>query len=363
MADLNPTTDVVPGWPEPPNDSVIGTPARRVGSVRRTAHINMVWPGGFGTPLQLRGRARDLLTDRDGDPCVLAEAGMTVDVGDGRTVLGIDAWPTGPRIRNLIGAQGGRSFRGAVDMAVPGERQAASPLYFLLDDVAGASLIAGFAWSRSRPEWGRPAAATTSAAPTSAGTRPGEAEPIGIRKGRVICSGLRPGGYHYVSREEGRTTPHFVRRAGDLGSDDPWAWHEIEPPADVCMRRRRRVDVWIDGSALRVDAHFRDSMWDVDGSELVVHEYTLEATVDRATRQILALTAQPRVLPFPECPGAAPHAAQLVGMQVDTLRTSVQETLQELEACTHLNDMLRCLSEVDALARHVEAAPRALPSN
>lgn len=43
-------------------------------------------------------------------------------------------------------------------------------------------------------------------------------------------------------------------------------------------------------------------------------------------------------------------------MRVDAFRTSVHETLRELEACTHLNDMLRCLGEVHHLADVVEPA-------
>jgi hypothetical protein len=339
--------EVVPGWPEPPDDSVAGTPLRRAGSVRRTATINMVWPDGFGTPLQLRGRARDLLTPARGTPIVLAEAGMVVGIGEGRSVTSIEAWPAAATIDRLVGARGGSSFRSAIDSALPGERDAATPLYFLLDDIAGASLIAGFAWSRSQPSWGR---GQRLAAP------PGRTEPVGIRKGRLICSGLRPGGYHEQTREEGNPSSHFVRRAGDLSSPDPWAWHQIEPPAEVCMRRRRRVDVWPEDGLLHVDSHFRDSLWDVDGTEMALHEYTLDVTVDRSTRRILTLTATPRVLPFPECPGAAPHSAQLVGMAIDAFRTSVQETLRELDACTHLNDMLRCLGEIHALAEHVDHA-------
>ncbi len=36
-------------------------------------------------------------------------------------------------------------------------------------------------------------------------------------------------------------------------------------------------------------------------------------------------------------------------------RTDVQTTLTELQACTHLNDMLRCLTEVPALAAVIAA--------
>ena len=51
--------------------------------------------------------------------------------------------------------------------------------------------------------------------------------------------------------------------------------------------------------------------------------------------------------------GRAEHVAALSAMPVRTFRTDVQETLTELQCCTHLNDMLRCLAEVPALARAV----------
>ena len=45
------------------------------------------------------------------------------------------------------------------------------------------------------------------------------------------------------------------------------------------------------------------------------------------------------------------HVGMLEGKHVTTFRTSVQETLTELQCCTHVNDTLRCLAEVPALAR------------
>ena len=38
-------------------------------------------------------------------------------------------------------------------------------------------------------------------------------------------------------------------------------------------------------------------------------------------------------------------------MPVNRFRTIVQQTLTELHACTHLNDMLRNVAEVPALAK------------
>lgn len=116
------------------------------------------------------------------------------------------------------------------------------------------------------------------------------------------------------------------------------------------MRRHRRVDVRREEDSLFVDAFFRDSCWEPDGTEMALHEYTVVSEIDAATHTLRAVRATPHVLPFPECQWAAPHVDQLVGMPVDGFRTSVQETLTELQCCTHLNDMLRCLAEVPALA-------------
>ena len=65
------------------------------------------------------------------------------------------------------------------------------------------------------------------------------------------------------------------------------------------------------------------------------------------------IEAVPRVLPFPECPWAAPHATLLVGLDVGRFRADVQQTLTEIQCCTHLNDMLRGLTEVPRFAAPV----------
>lgn len=323
--------------PEPLDDSVVGTPPRRPGSARRTSTIDMVWPGGIGTPLHLVGRARDLLTSSTGAAVVAAEAEMLVTVGPERTIESIATVPHRPRIEKLVGVRGGSYLRSAIDEAVPGERKAATPLHLLLDDVAGTSLIAGFAWSRWQPELRRNMARG--------------AANFGVRKGRIICSGLRPGGWAQTARETDQEQAHAIRRAGDISApDDPVAWHEFPERPPVCMRRHRRVDVRPDGDSLFVDAFFRDSCWEPDGTEMALHEYTVVAEVDATTHTLRAVHAQPHVLPFPECQWAAPHVNLLIGMPVAGFRASVQETLAELQCCTHLNDMLRCLAEVPSLA-------------
>ncbi len=325
--------------PEPLDDSQPGTPPRRGGSVRRTTSIDMTWPDGIDQPLHLEGRARDLLTTTAGEPVVLGAAALHATIGAERRVASIETVPARPGIEGLVGTQGGSYLRSAIDEVLPGEREAATPLYLLLDDIAGTSLIAGFVWTR-RPEF--------RAAMRRDPVRVGE---FGVRKGRVICSGLRPGGTAQLAIVDGNGLGHNLRFAGAIANaEDPLAWHEFPERPEVCMRRHRRVDVILEDDALVIDAFFRDSSWEPDGTEMALHEYTVSARVDVATRTLTAVHAQPHVLPFPECQWAPPHVDLLLGLPVETFRTNVQATLTEIQSCTHLNDMLRCLAEVPALA-------------
>jgi len=336
------------GLPPAVDDSVRGTPDRRPGSVRRTSTIDMVWPGGLGTPLQLVGRSRDLLTPLRGEPRVVGEASMLVGLARYRTVTSIEVTPEREGVEGLVGTVGGSELRAAIDRALPGERAAATPLHLLLDDIAGTSLISNFVWTRAEPEllerMRREAA--SSGGPLSPG--------FGVRKGRVVCSGLRPDGWAQTHWKHEMSPGHTVVPAGDIRSpDDPLAWHEFPPDPELGMRRHRRIDVWRDGDVLRVDAFFRDACWEPDGSQIALHEYSVLAEIDASSLTLTSVEATPRALPFPECQWAAPHAEGLLGMPVSEFRTSVQETLTELRACTHLNDMLRCLAEIPALVASI----------
>jgi hypothetical protein len=344
MADITSAPHLA-GLPANLDDSVAGTPARRPGSVRRTSTIDMWWPGGYGAPLELVGRARDLCTPVTGAPAVLDEATMLVTIPGSRTVAAIAVTPDRPDIDGLVGAVGGSDLRKAIERVLPGEREAATALHFLLDDIAGTSLIAGFAWTRSRPQV-RPQMSG------GAADRGSMARTFGVRKGRIICSGLRPYGWADTHRVAQEDPQHAVRPAGDITTPaDPLGWHRFPTDPEVGMRRHRRIDVWLEGDVMKVDAFFRDACWDPDGTQLALHEYTIGADVDPREHTLISIVATPRVLPFPECQWAAPHAAQLKGTPVSSFRATVQQTLVELQACTHLNDMLRSLAEVPALAK------------
>lgn len=329
--------------PSPPDDSIVGTPDRVPGSVRRTMTIDMVWPGGIAADMELRGFSRDLLTPRTGEPVLLDSASMVATTNRERYVQSIATAPERPDIEKLIGVQGGSRLRGAIDEVLPGEREQATALHILLDDIAGTSLIGGFGWTRWKPNYYEEMRAN---APAQAGQRE-----FGRRKGRVICSGLRPEGWADSRFSAGADSMHCLRPAGDISTPhDPWGWHEWPEPEEVCMRRHRRIDVRREGDRIVVDAFFRDSVWLPDRTEMALHEYTVDSVVDGHTLELRDVTATPRVLPYPECQWAAPNSVALVGLPVATFRYTVQEALTEMKSCTHLNDMLRCLAEVPRLA-------------
>ncbi|HEV8065754.1 MAG TPA: hypothetical protein VGP46_13010, partial [Acidimicrobiales bacterium] len=136
--------------PAAPRNPVTVPPARLPGSVRRTSTMLMHWPDGPGTDLQVDGRARDLLTPVAGAPAVVSEDTLAVTVGSDRAIRVVSSRPPRQGLDALVGGQGGSRLRSAIESAVPAERQAGTALYLLLDDLAGCTLIAGFAWARWR---------------------------------------------------------------------------------------------------------------------------------------------------------------------------------------------------------------------
>jgi len=131
------------------------------------------------------------------------------------------------------------------------------------------------------------------------------------------------------------------------------------------MRRRRRIDVWLSEGAAHVEAFFRDSHFgpeedpespagSLDATERVIHEYTVRATVDPATRTFIDCRAEFGAQPWPECPGALASASRLAGTPVAGLRKRVRADFTGVGTCTHLNDTLRALEDVGALLAALE---------
>ncbi len=166
------------------------------------------------------------------------------------------------------------------------------------------------------------------------------------------CAGFVTGGLLMSSFASGEPAIVTGPEAPDLSDpDDPLAWHETGELPVHGMRRARRVDVTASpgGAEVQIDAMFRDTYVRADGVPTIVHEYTLLATVERATGRILDSRATPRVLPWQECPGAVQSAGRITGMTLPELHSRVRRELHGTGTCTHLNDLLRSIADAQSL--------------
>lgn len=292
------------------------------------------------------GCARDIVTPISGGaPVILAEDAFKVWLQPDRCIASIEATPKRPALSRLVGSRGGGGLRQALEAAVPEERRRSTPLYLILDDLSGTSLVSGWAWSQWDAEW-----------LTTARSALKDFDLEKAFRSRVgICAGFAEGSSGLDPRTDRSGTP-----APDLRNpDDPEGWHRFTDQAGaVGMRRARRIDVRLD-ERIVIDAAFQDSATTPSGGRAVVHEYTLSATADAQSLRVLSVEAEPRVLPFVECPSATANLSRLLGTPLPELREKVLAELRGTVGCTHLNDALRALAEVPALALHlqVQAGP------
>jgi hypothetical protein len=327
-----------------PHHPTTATPARRPGSVRRTTAITSTRPDGLQGPLRQHGLGRDVVTTSGGDATVVAESETRVvtDYTQGMLVRELDVTPAVAGAEQFVGARAGGGFRKVLDLQSGAQR--GSLPYLLLDDVPGSTLVSGMAMSIAADE--------------------GVVD-LDSWRGRVnkeirlqqadICAGWQTGGTLLDNLEEGRPPVLLGPDAPDITDPgDPLGWVAFDPLPPYSTRRIRRLDVWRDagseGGRVHVDGFFRDTCVDGDANETVVHEYTVDVTVDPDTMVITECSAEPRVLPWLECPQAIGSAGRLVGWVVDDLRPEARTKLVGPSTCTHLNDVLRGLEDVHWLA-------------
>ena len=320
---------LVASLPHGPRDPVTTLPPRVPGSVRRTTNIDQ----RRGDALEVVAAGRDLRTAVDGTTTVLDEVRLRVQLDLAGAITAIESDPPEPALAALVGCHNQRGFRATVDEAVPHHRDAATVLHQLLDDVPMAALISRYGWTRELgDDFDLPAESSDRLRDRCAGWIND-----GVMLGALDETGIFP-------IPLGPDAPPLD------DPDDPLAWHEMEPMVERSVRRRRRLDL-IDGDPLALDVHFRDSHLAVDAAEDVLHEYTLQATIDPDTLVVLSSEAQARTLPWPECPNALASAGRIVGEPVAALRAKVHADFRGTTTCTHLNDVLRSLAGVSALAR------------
>ena len=288
--------------------------------------------------LELSAAARDVRLEGEGVIDVVAEASLRAVVGSARVLEHIVTDPAIPAeaAAGVTGRPVAAGFRAAVAAVLGDHEDDRSPLRLLLDDLPVASLIAGYADLYTRTD--------------AAGGRP---QPVGRVKADICAGWASDATMMRAIRRDGRIPvplgpPASTREAGD----DPRAWHRLDPVPAGAMRRRRRLDVGLDdgNDRVAVDAMFRDTHVDPGGDATVLHEWSVTAAVDSSTWTVTECRATPHVLPWTECPSAAASTARLVGRPVGALRRVVGEELRGTSVCTHLNDLLRALSDVPHLA-------------
>jgi Protein of unknown function (DUF2889) len=294
------------------------------GALRRTSTIDTHPAQTGNSAVDLR--ARDAACGHDAIH-ILGQVALRAHLAE-RVIDEIVCEPPDERLAQMTGVRVGPGFRSTVARLFPDELRRAGLLHLLLDDWVGAALVSGYAVQHAAINLG-----------IEEKLPPGTADHMAD-----ICAGFA---------QDASLVP-YARRNGTIPSvHGPVApplpvdgMHTVEPLRAHGMRRFRRLDLTPDDG---FDAHFRDSHVDADGVETIVHEYTVEGTVDAASRTITSVAATVRVLPWQECPGAIGSAARIQGMTLSELRNRVRGEFVGISTCTHLNDTLRAIADLDAL--------------
>jgi hypothetical protein len=309
------------------------TPARRLGSVRRTTTHESLRPDGLLGPVSVLAQGRDLRTAPDGAASIVGAARIELQLSPHRyAISSISAEPSHPGLAALTGVRVAGGFRQAVADALPGERTSRSVRFQLLDDLPTALLVSGYTMQ---------VAGVTGRVPKEFTLQRAD-----------LCSGwaIDATMLSAVRRDEDLPTPHGPAAPPLRSPDDPDGWHEFGLLPPHGMRRHRRIDVWLEDGAAIAEGFFRDSHMSADRVETVLHEYTVHAAFDLETGRFRTGAADVGALPWPECPAAVASAARLAGAPAEGLRGWVRETFTGTSTCTHLNDTLRSLEDIAYLA-------------
>jgi hypothetical protein len=318
--------------------SFLRLPERRPQSIRRTSSVQCWFPSGADGDRRITAIARDLFTGHDSSaPQVLARERLEMTVGRSRDI-GIARDESNSRdLDFMTGLSFGRPIRGAVATHFSKELAERSLFIRLLDEIPGPIGLAHaafLAWS------GRP--------PGSQLGRPVEG----------LCVGYRPGSSAVLPD---KTTNFELIRAREESvalDDDRWAWHSVADTTGPSLWRLRALDVWHEDNVICANTQFQDSgsLPDSGNYRRVMHEYRVTAIIDPCDFVLRAVEVTPGMLPFPTCLAAPESAGGLVGHPVSTFGKLVSMDLTGTAGCTHLNEALKALQDVPAIAREVRSS-------
>jgi len=316
-------------------------PRRRPLSVRRTSSIDVTWPEGPEKNGKFHGQGRDIFTpESGGKPEIISADELFAEISRDRTIRSIHSQPHRENLEQLIGVRGGGYLRTALNETLPVEQAKGSPLYLLVDDLSGASLVCGWA--------------LYSSGAIDVSNLDDEQRRALAAQRAGVCIGFRPGSSALnFDADKGIGQGQNSSMVIPLHHpEDPEGWHPLDYSSEMSFRRARRIDVWID-AGIQVDATFQDSAARSDTGREAVHEYSLHVTADVDTWAIRSIEATPHVLPFPECPNAIENIHKMVGRPLGEMRMAVLEEFRKVKGCTHLNDCMRSIAEVPAMVREL----------
>lgn len=318
-----------------PNSSA---PLRRADSIRRTTTLVATWPDGRHGPMRLEGRARDIVTEANGNSFqILANEMLLVDIDENKRLTAITAQHSPSDLYPLVGLNGFAELRHALDEVLIADNAAGRPLYQLVHDITGVLIASDWAWA-SRP---------------LSNTPKEKARRQGLLEGMAgACVGLAPG--TSSQHTDGLYQAKMAALVPPLiNPEDPQGWHVFNQHNDeVAFCRARRLDLWQDGDMIILDTSFQDSASTEDReARKGVHEYSVTATFDLNSQKLCSIAATPHLLPFRECPAAVENLQRLVGTGAAELREQVSVQLRKTNGCTHLNDAARALAAAPALIK------------
>lgn len=325
----------LPGAP-----SQVTPPDRRPGSLRRTVVMQSLWPGGPAGGIHIVGTARDLWTG-EAIAQAIDEDRIDVMLTPDKIIDSISATHNDIAMAAFSGIRPGGPVRKAMAQLMPDEVAGATLSHRLLDDLGGTSFMATCAWYDWLPGGFDEYEAAVGASAML------------HRSVEGLCISFQPGSYAMTAA--GRTNHTFSSHPEaplPFRSDDPLAWHDFQDDGGPNHWRIRYTDIWFDGPVLRVAAAFQDSaaLHDRHDRRLLFHEYVLEAVVDPRDYVLVDVSVTAGSLPFATCLAAPPTARALIGRRLTEFSTLAPAVLAKTAGCTHLNEVLRNLHDVPAMA-------------
>jgi Protein of unknown function (DUF2889) len=307
-------------------------PARRPGSLRRITSLAIEPAGGWEDGVVVEATGQDSVADAsDGTVVVSGTTSMTVAMDAASRLTAAGGQMPEAVASAVVGLLSASGFRKELARLAGLGLDPDSLLAALLDDLPTVRLVSGYARLIEMPPV---VADDRTAAPVLNVCRGWAAD--------STASGLAASGQSVLGGTP--SAPAFDELLADAAVLDEPA---VRPRS---MRRRRILDVVPAGENLEVFQYLRDSHIDQDRVEGSLHEYVMTARLRASDLVVQAISVEPRALPFPECPLAAPNAQLLVGTSTSDIESTVRFTLGGTMGCTHLNDVLRFLRFAGSLA-------------